>query len=177
VLRGLAEVKNNPRLRRAEVLSLAESTYALRRLRRFRDARDHWQQRLRVGRAQILPGGSDHLGLKNRADVGGIGRLEAGLGNIARAIEIARTLLESVRASKPNLEQILTDASRLSRLYIAVADLERRASHVDRAIELDERRLRLWQHWDRKLPNNPFVLRQIAATLAHRLATRSSSGC
>jgi hypothetical protein len=27
---------------------------------------------------------------------------------------------------------------------------------------LDQNRLDLWRHWDRKLPNNPFVERQIA---------------
>jgi len=27
---------------------------------------------------------------------------------------------------------------------------------------LDQNRLDLWRHWDRKLPNNPFMQRQIA---------------
>ncbi len=36
-------------------------------------------------------------------------------------------------------------------------------SRKDRlASTLEARRLELWRHWERKLPNNPFVLRQLA---------------
>ena len=31
------------------------------------------------------------------------------------------------------------------------------------AFELDARHLELWQQWDSKRPNNPFILRQLEA--------------
>jgi hypothetical protein len=44
-----------------------------------------------------------------------------------------------------------------------MAALQRRNGRIDLAAGLDARRLELWQHWDRKLPGNAFVHRQIAA--------------
>jgi hypothetical protein len=41
--------------------------------------------------------------------------------------------------------------------------LYRRAGRVAEANELAAHRLELWQHWDQRLPNNPFVRRQLAA--------------
>jgi hypothetical protein len=41
--------------------------------------------------------------------------------------------------------------------------LQRRAGKTDLASALDARRLHLWEHWDRKLLNNPFVRRQLTA--------------
>jgi tetratricopeptide (TPR) repeat protein/predicted Ser/Thr protein kinase len=165
VLRHLAEVKNNPRFRRLEVFSLSESTYALHRLGRSPEARQRLDAAFaRLRELKLYPTDRITLGSETELTVQASADLEAGLGNLARALEIARKLVEDVLASKPNPEQNLTDASRLSRLYKAVADLSRRAGHPDRAFELEARRLQLWQHWDRKLPNNAFVLRQIAAT-------------
>jgi hypothetical protein len=51
----------------------------------------------------------------------------------------------------------------LSRIYRSMAALQRRNERIDLAAGLDARRLELWQHWDRKLPGNAFVHRQIAA--------------
>jgi tetratricopeptide (TPR) repeat protein len=164
VLRHLAEIKNNPRFRRLEVFSLSESTYALHRLGRSVEARRRLDAAFtRLRELELYPADSIALGSETELTVQASADLEAGLGNLARALEIARKLVEDVLGSKPNPEQSLTDASRLSRLYRAVSDLERRGGHPDRASALEARRRQLWQHWDRKLPNNAFVLRQIAA--------------
>jgi hypothetical protein len=34
---------------------------------------------------------------------------------------------------------------------------------ISEAATLENNRLELWRHWDGKLPNNPFVQRQLAA--------------
>jgi len=47
--------------------------------------------------------------------------------------------------------------------YAAMSGLHRRTSQPEQAAELDARRLELWRHWDRKLPDNSFVRRQIQA--------------
>jgi hypothetical protein len=48
-----------------------------------------------------------------------------------------------------------------------MAVLYRRIGRPDRAAAFESRRLELWRQWDGKLPNNPFVLRQIAAKPVH----------
>ena len=160
----MAEVQNNPRFRRFEIQALAESTYALRRLGRTGEARQRLETALTGLRTlglypadQIVLGSDAELTLLASAD------LEADAGNPAVAAEMARSLLDRVLASQPSPEAHLPDASRLSRVYHAVAQLERRAGEMERASELDARRLRLWQHWDRKLPNNSYVAAQLQA--------------
>jgi hypothetical protein len=39
--------------------------------------------------------------------------------------------------------------------------LHRRNNEPAKAVELDTRRLELWRHWERKLPDNSFVQRQL----------------
>ena len=45
--------------------------------------------------------------------------------------------------------------------------------HVSQIKDNPQMRLQLWQHWDRKLPNNPFVTRQRDAAIAASPAVRS----
>ena len=56
----------------------------------------------------------------------------------------------------------LLNAAQLSRLDASLAALLRRVGRTRDAATLDQNRLELWRHWDRKLPNTPFVERQIA---------------
>ena len=164
VLRHMAEVQNNPRFRRFEIQSLSESTYPLRRLGRTREARERLETAFARLRAlglypttQIVLGADAELTLLASAD------LEAEAGHVALAAETGRSMLDRILASKPSPEDHLPDASRLSRVYDAVADLERRAGNAARASELDARRLQLWQHWNRKLPRNSYVATQLQA--------------
>jgi hypothetical protein len=85
---------------------------------------------------------------------------EAETGNVERAIEIYRDLLDRLQAEP---DAGLNDAVVFSNIWRSLASLHRRAGHSDIARALDAKRLDLWRRWDRKLPNNPFVLRQIAA--------------
>jgi hypothetical protein len=107
--------------------------------------------------AQVIPGSEAEDALY------ALGDFEAGTGNLPRAIEIYGQLIDRVFASKPQPETRLADAADLSRLYASLAPLQRRAGKADLASGLDARRLQLWEHWDRKLQNNPFVRRQLSS--------------
>jgi hypothetical protein len=67
-------------------------------------------------------------------------------------------------ASKPVPEEDLADALDLSDLYASLAGLNRRARRTDAAAEFERRRTQLWRQWERKLPDNDFVHRQLQAS-------------
>src|SRR5207245_1916555 len=85
---------------------------------------------------------------------------EAETGNVARGIEIYQGLLDRARGAKP--ETSLIGAVNLSNIYQSMAALYRRAGRTELASAMETQRLDLWRQWDRKLPNNAFVRRQIA---------------
>ena len=87
----------------------------------------------------------------------------ADTGQTAAAIATYEELLEKVRASSPQLEADLRHANQISRIYRDLGSLHRRAGHANQAGMLDQQRLELWRYLDWKLPNNPFVWRQLAA--------------
>ena len=66
-------------------------------------------------------------------------------------------------AAKPDLENDLRDTNQLSLLLDDLARLNRMAGATEKAAALDARRAAMWQHWNRKLPNNRFVLRRLGA--------------
>jgi len=63
-------------------------------------------------------------------------------------------------AWKPNLQNDLRDATCLSRTWTAQASLLRRAGRSDEANRLETQRTELWNHWNGKLANAQFLLRQ-----------------
>lgn len=167
VLHHLAEVKNNDRARRAEAQALADSTYPLRQIGRAAEVRERLDgafarlKDLKLYPAkQIAPGSEPDYALRALADY------EAGSGRIRQGVAIYEELLERVTASTPKPETNLETANNLSNIYAAMAALYHRAGRKDPATALEAQRLQLWQQWDRKLPNNPFVLRQLTRTSA-----------
>jgi serine/threonine protein kinase len=74
-----------------------------------------------------------------------------------------RELLAKVLASKPAPQTNLGDANELSALYDALVRACRTAGDRTEAETIEEKRLNLWKDWDRRLPNNPFVHRRLAA--------------
>ena len=72
-------------------------------------------------------------------------------------------MLDRLAAGGIKPETKLRDATDLSNIYGSIAALYRRSGRTDLASAFEKRRLDLWRHWDRQLPNNPFVQRQIAA--------------
>ena len=81
--------------------------------------------------------------------------------DVRRGIALYRQLLTRILASKPEPETSLDDANDLSKLFERMAALHRRAGQSADAAALEARRLEIWRAWDRKLPKNVFVLRQL----------------
>jgi hypothetical protein len=73
-----------------------------------------------------------------------------------RGTQIYRDLLQAIRPAAN-----LTDAVSLSNLYRDAARVYRKAGQTAEATRLETSRRDLWQSWDRKLPNNPFIRRQM----------------
>src|SRR5215472_7595205 len=163
-IRRLGEIPNRLASRRDQVLVLANSTYPLRALRRAGEAKQRIDAAFAILKdtkdypaEQVPLSGEVFSTLRAQADY------EADLGEPRRALELYEELLDKVMAAKPDALNDLRDAPKLSQIYEALAQLYRRTGDVVKAETLEDRRRQLWQHWDRKLPNNPFVLRQIAA--------------
>jgi tetratricopeptide (TPR) repeat protein len=81
-------------------------------------------------------------------------------GQTVKAIEAYQQLLDKITAWKPNVENDLRDATCISRTWTALAGLLRRARRIDEATRLEARRTELWNHWNGKLSNAQFLLRQ-----------------
>jgi len=161
-LRHLAEVTNNPSFRRYEVNVLAGSSYPLRRLGRVVEARQRLDAAFeRLSQLKFYPSSQVKLGSEAEETLRALADCEAGQGNLPRAIEIYQKLLDQIQTAKPEPDTSLTDALRLSNIYRAEALLQRRIGRPDLASALEARSRDLWQQWDRKLPHNAFIRRQL----------------
>jgi len=162
-LMRIREVPSDIQARRQEASLLAASSYAARRLYREADARNRIDAAFRLLRdtrdypAEIIKPGSE----ADRA-VRALADHYAGTGQTNQAIEAYRDLRGKVLKSNPDAPNDLLNAAQLSRLDATLAGLLRRAGRADEAAALDQNRLELWRQWDRKLPNHPFVQRQLA---------------
>ena len=160
----LAEVKNNSSFRRFEVSALVGSSYALRRLNRVVETRLRLDAAFeRLTQLKLYPSPQVKLGSEAEEALRALADYEAGNGAFPRAIEIYQKLLDQIQATKPNPQTSLSDALGLSNIYRAEAPLQRRVGHADLASALEARSRDLWQQWDRKLPHNTFIRRQLIA--------------
>jgi serine/threonine-protein kinase len=170
VLAHLAEVKDNPRSRRDEARALADSSRMLRRLGRTGEVRDRLDAAFaRLTALKLYPSDRidpasevDHA-LSARADA------EADAQRTSTAIATYEELLAGVLAAEPEVDADLTDAAAVTRLYNALARLHSDAGDDTRAAEYRQRARAVWQGWERTLPGNAFVQRQLEATGAHRV--------
>jgi tetratricopeptide (TPR) repeat protein/predicted Ser/Thr protein kinase len=163
----LREVKAAAREQRDEALTLALSSYALRRLGRTQEAGERIDAAFALLRAtkdypsaQVVLGDEVEAAIRARADQ------EAATGQPRRALESYQDLLAKVLASKPDPENDLHQANDLSRIYRAIATLASVTGELPEAKSNGGRRTELWSLWDRKLPHNPYVQRQLTASLA-----------
>jgi tetratricopeptide (TPR) repeat protein/predicted Ser/Thr protein kinase len=164
----IREVKNNAKARRAESLLLAGSSYVLRALHRSAEAKERIDTALSLLReTKDYP--TDRINPDNEVDAAlrALGDDLAETGEPQRAAEVYQDLLDKTMAFKPDPQNDLRHATKLSRTYQALAALDRRNGRVEDASTLDARRIEMWRHWQAKLPNNPFVLQQIAAATPH----------
>jgi hypothetical protein len=142
------------------------SSYPLRELRRSAEARQRLEASFKIllelkmyPAAEIGLGTGAHRALAAQADY------EASTANIARAVQLYQELLDRTESSKPGPFSSLEDAMDRSGIYGGMAAVERRAQRPDLASALDARRLELWRSWEKKLPGNAYVLRQLAQAL------------
>ena len=160
-LQSFALIKDNSRARRNEAGTLADSTYALRKLGRAADAHARLQAAfVRLKELKMYPSTEVAVGSEPDAVLRAEAELEADR-DMRRGIELYQQLLPRILASKPEPETNLEDANDMSKLYESMASLHRRAGQSPEAAALEERRLEIWRTWDRKLPRNAFVLRQL----------------
>jgi tetratricopeptide (TPR) repeat protein len=164
----IREVPNDVAARRLEALLLAGSSYPARWIRREQDARERIDgafQLLRETKSypleSIKPGSEADMAMRALADH------YAETGQLNKAIELYQELRRKVMASDPDLQNDLLNAAHVSQLDASLAALLGRARHTDEAVALEGSRLELWRHWDSKLPNNPFVKRQLAEKSVH----------
>jgi serine/threonine protein kinase len=158
----IREVPNDVDARRVEALLLAGSSYAARWLHRDNDARARIDAAFRLLRETkdypteaILPGSETDSAIRALADD------YAETGQPDKAVETYQELLRQIIASNPDPQNDLVNAARISRLDDSLAGLLRRVGRTGEAAALEENCLKLWRDWGGKLPNNPFVLRQI----------------
>ena len=162
-LRRMAAITNNTGARSNEARGLARSTYPLRQLGRSAEGRRRLVAALALlSEMKLYPAERVAIGSEPDEVLRALAEDEAGGGDVRKAIETYERLLRLIAASKPRTDTSLEDADQFSRLCAAIAALHRRAGQVAAASALETRRLDLWRHWERKLPNNAFVLRQIA---------------
>ena len=158
----LHEVKDNTEARRGEVELLAGSAYALRRLDRIEEAKDRIDTGFRLLR-EIKEYPTEHVPPHSAAAslFRALGDHLAETGQPQQALRVYEDLLSKITVSKPDPLNDLRHGITLSQIYGSLAALHRRSGMRQRGEELAALRLELWRHWDRKLPQNALINRQL----------------
>ena len=133
------------------------------RLHREGDARHRIEAAFRLLReTEDSPAETIKLGSEADATLRALADQYAESGDPNQALEAYQDLRGKILKSNPDAQNDLLNAAQLSRLDATLAGLLRRAGRSEEATALEQNRLELWRQWDRKLPNNPCVQRQIA---------------
>ena len=160
-LRHIREVPGNPSLQRFEVSALAGSSSPLRRMGRGIEARQRLDEAFRrLRQLGLYPEERVRVGSDTQQTICSSADFEAATGHANKALQIYQELLDRLEAAP---ESHLKDAVEVSQILQTTAALYRRAGQGGRAEPLEARRTQLWRHWERQLPNNPFVRRQMVA--------------
>jgi len=157
---------------RKRALLLADSSGALMRLRRYAEAKRRIDESLAILRkTKDYP--TAQMGLDSEAYVvlSAWGDYEGKRGDPGQARQIYEQLLAQAIAGKPAADTDLTHAPRMSRVYERLGELDRRTGRAASAEDMDSRRLKLWQGWAQKLPNNSFVRSELAAASFSKAAS------
>jgi len=170
--KGIARVLEtrhaNVATRRTRAGLLAGSSYALRSLHRVAEARSRIDSALQILREtgdypadRIEPGSETELSLLALADQ------YAAAGQPTKAVETYQALLSRLKAWNPEPASALRSTTCLSSVYAGIARTLRMAGRLKEAAFYIAEHRSLWQVWDRKLPNNNFVQRQLASVRAN----------
>jgi tetratricopeptide (TPR) repeat protein len=164
-LSRVGEVRNSLPARRSEATLLASSSYALLGLHRNSEARRRLESASSIlQKTKDIP--AEEIKLDSDAYVVSCAWADyyAAEGNLDRAVALYEQLLGRVMAANPQEFDDLRNAPKLSLLYEKVAGVYRRTGAAAKATTMEARRLDLWQRWDKKLPHNTFIRRQLEAT-------------
>jgi serine/threonine-protein kinase len=180
VLQHLAENKSTV-TQVEEAYILSGSSYALRSLGRNVEARRRLDRAMaRLKQFKLYPiekiAPDPLAGEVVRVVLQALADHDAGTGDVSRGVEIYRGLLDGLAAGGIKPDTKLTDAAALSPLWASMAALQLRAGDVEGAAALEGRRVSLWRQWDRRLPNNPFIVRQLRAALSSMPNPSNGSG-
>jgi tetratricopeptide (TPR) repeat protein len=160
------EIPNDVAARRVEALLLAGSSYAARWIHREKDARDRIDDAFRLlDETKDYPAESISAGSEADITMRALADHYAETGQREQALEIYQELFRKIMASNPDPQNDLLNAVYVSRLHTSLATLLRGMGKGDEAALLEADRLELWRYWKGKLPNNPFVQRQLEARL------------
>lgn len=165
-LMKIREVPDDIAARRQEAALLASSSYAARWIHHESDARRRVDEAFRLLReTKDYPAASVMLGDETDIAMRALADHYAETGELIAALETYQRLRGQIVVSKTAWDSNLFDATHMSTLDASMASLLRRLGRPSEAMVLDQDRLSLWRQWYRKLPNNPFVQRQVAAVL------------
>lgn len=173
-IRRLSEIRDSLTARRDRALLLADSSYALRSLHRDSEAK----RRAKAALA-ILESTKDYPAKEIRfesavyATLCALADEQAAAGNPRQAIQIYESVLGKVHTAKQEAFSDLRNAPRLSQLYETLARLYARTGDLERAGDMQSLRIQLWRSWDRKLPNNSFIRREMLSPLSEPRAKRA----
>jgi tRNA A-37 threonylcarbamoyl transferase component Bud32 len=152
----------NTAMRRTEAALLARSAFALRLLHRDADAGRRLDTAIHLLRetgdypaARIELDSEADLVLRAMADH------YAATRRAPKAEETYQELLAKLNAAHPDPENDLRQALQMSNSWADLARILRASGETQQAAQWAHKRERLWQGWNRKLPGNAFVQRQL----------------
>lgn len=153
--------------KREESKVLSHSSYALRHMHRFGEARQRVEDAMGVlhsladYQARVgLIGDEWHDAMQAQAE------LDLELGRSAAARATLLELYRQVEARKPAPETDLNHAAAMSRIYVALSRAAAALSLNEEAAKFDKLRLALWTIWDRRLPGNWYIRERLQETVA-----------
>lgn len=159
----LETIQNNLKATRDRAVLLANSSYALRKVGRALEASRRIEDAIAILKlTHDYPAEKAALGtevftvMRARADD------IAAKGDVRGALAMYEELRREMIASKPDPSNDLRDATQLSGFYTALGGLYQQTHDAAKAETITAQRRDLWRQWDRKLPGNPFVQRQLA---------------
>ena len=165
--RDMAQV-SSPLLKIREVGVLASAAAALGSLGRRKEARARLDEAFALlSSLGLYPAGRIEAGSETAQALAALADYEADSGNITHAVAIYRELLTNLLSGNSKPERSLQDAVALSSIWTSLAALERKLGQTGDALAIERERADLWRKWDLKIPNNPFVRRQIGSFSAN----------
>jgi tetratricopeptide (TPR) repeat protein len=163
----LREIGDNREARRGEVVMRAGSAYALRRLGRTEEAGRQIEAAFQMLRnLGDYPSESGSPNATVESALRALGDHLAETGHPGSAAEVFEDLLARTKRSKPDSRNNLRHAVAIAQIYADLSAFYRSDRQPDRAAALAARRIALWRDWDRKLPRNILIQRQLELATA-----------